>query len=115
MESGALAARSLLDGFDYPAAARTRFENRREAALFNRLHYERLPEPLIRPLLRRRAASTALHRHIHSHGKPQRVKIIIAPAALPRFTRTRLAHRDRRLRLVCLRTSQDPELTQTQS
>lgn len=95
MESGALAAQSLLEGFDYPTAARTRFESQREAALFNRLLYERLPDPLVGPLLRRGAASSDLRRRIHRHWKPRRVKTIITQAALPRFARTRLAHRDR--------------------
>ncbi|MCH8899145.1 MAG: NAD(P)/FAD-dependent oxidoreductase [Acidobacteria bacterium] len=95
MESGALAARSLLEGFDYATAARNRFESHREATLFNRLLYERLPAPLITPVVRRGAASTDLRRRLRSHWTPSRVKSIVARAALPRLARARLHHRDR--------------------
>lgn len=95
MESGALAARSLLEGFDYATAAHDRFESHREATLFNRLLYERLPTPLIAPVVRRGAASTDLRRRLRKHWTPSRFKSIVARAALPRFARARLHHRDR--------------------
>ena len=53
VDSGALAARSLIEGFSYDEAAGDRFDRRRLAALFNRLLYERLPAFVVPSLLRR--------------------------------------------------------------
>lgn len=95
MESGALAARSLLEGFSYDEAAGDRFDGRREAALFNRLLYERLPAGVVPLLLRKGAASSDLRRRLRRHWAPNVLKSGVARVALPRFTRTRLNHRDR--------------------
>jgi len=95
MESGFLAARSLLEGFDYQAAGLDLFESRREAAFFNRLLYERLPAPVISLWLRHGAQSTDLRGHLGRHWAPNTLKSRIARAAMPRFSRTRLNHHDR--------------------
>ena len=95
MESGALAARSLLEGFEYAEAARARFDGPREAALFNRLLYERLPQSVVPRLLRSGAQSADLRRRLRRHWEPNTLKSWMARAALPRMSRTRLNHRDR--------------------
>lgn len=95
VESGALAARSLLEGFDFDAAGRQRFEPRRQAAFFNRLLYERLPVPVVASLLRRGAQSSHLRERLRVHWAPNRLKSAVARAAMPRFSRARLHHRDR--------------------
>jgi len=95
MESGALAARSLLEGFDYGDAARDRFDSRREAALFNRLLFERLPEGIVPTLLKKNAKSADLLALLRRHWRPNVLKSAIAKAALPRFSRTRLKRHDR--------------------
>lgn len=95
MESGALAARSLLEGFDYDEAARNRFDGRREAALFNRLLFERLPEGVVPSLLKRNAESSDLLVRLRRHWAPNPLKSVIARAALPQFGRTRLERHDR--------------------
>jgi flavin-dependent dehydrogenase len=95
MESGALAARSLLDGFDYATAAAPRFEPRRRTALANRLLYESLPEPAVDVLIRWAATSPGIRRRIRRHWTPNRAKSAIAQLARRRFARTRLHYRDR--------------------
>ncbi|GMQ86790.1 MAG: NAD(P)/FAD-dependent oxidoreductase [Acidimicrobiia bacterium] len=95
MESGALAARSLLEGFSYDEAAGHRFDRRREAALFNRLLYEHLPGVVVPSLLREGASSSYLRRTLRRHWAPNVLKSGVARAMLPRFNRTRLNHRDR--------------------
>lgn len=95
MESGALAARSVLEGFDYDEAARNRFDGRREAALFNRLLFERLPEGVVPSLLKRNAEASDLLVRLRSHWTPNLLKSVIAKAALPQFGRTRLKRHDR--------------------
>jgi len=95
MESGALAARSLLEGFGYGEVAQDRFRGVREAALFNRLLFERLPAGVVSLLLRKGTSSSDLRRRLHRHWAPNALKSRLARAALPRFTRTRLGYRDR--------------------
>jgi flavin-dependent dehydrogenase len=95
MESGQLAARSLVDGFDYASRARSTFEPMRKAAFANRFVYERLPARVVSVLLRRAASSPNLLHHLQRHWKPTRAKSAVARFALPVFTRTRLRHRDR--------------------
>jgi len=95
MESGALAARSILEDFEYDEAARQQFERVRAAAFANRLFYERLPGGVVAPLVRRGAASSDLRERLGRHWKPTLLKSGLARAALPRFSRTRLDHRDR--------------------
>jgi len=95
MESGALAARSLLEGFSYDEVAGNRFRAGRETALFNRLLFERLPGGSVPLLLRRGAASPDLRARIRRHWAPNILKSGLARAAMPWFTRTRLNHRDR--------------------
>jgi flavin-dependent dehydrogenase len=95
MESGHLAARSILEGFDYATAAGAAFDARREAAFFNRLFFERLPRRAVPPLLRRGAQSEDLVKRIHDHWQPNRLKSFLAHRALPRFERKRLHHRDK--------------------
>ncbi|GMQ98134.1 MAG: NAD(P)/FAD-dependent oxidoreductase [Acidimicrobiia bacterium] len=95
MESGSLAARSLLEGFDYAEAARKRFDNRRETALFNRLLFERLPDAVVPRLLRRGAESADLLARLRRHWAPNVAKSAVAKAVLPRFRRVRLERRDR--------------------
>ncbi|GMQ93821.1 MAG: NAD(P)/FAD-dependent oxidoreductase [Acidimicrobiia bacterium] len=95
MESGALAALSLLEGFDYDEAAGNRFDSRREAALFNRLLFERLPAMIVPTLLKKNVESTDLLGRLGRHWQPNILKSAIAKAALPHFSRTRLKRRDR--------------------
>ena len=95
MESGILAARSLLEDFDYQSAAHDKFEKKREAAFFNRMLYERLPAPVVSTMLRRGAGSSDLRGRLGHHWAPNTLKSVIAKAAMPRFSRTRLDHRDR--------------------
>lgn len=100
MESGALAARSIVAGFSYDKAAHDRFDGSREAALFNRLLYERLPAAVVPALLRKGAASSDLRRLLRRHWAPNIFKSALARAALPRLSRNRLQHRDRACHLV---------------
>ena len=95
MESGFLAARSLIEGYDYREVAHEVFEPRRAAALANRLIYESLPTTLVPWLLRRTASSDDLRGRIHRHWRPTPVKSLIATAGWQRFARSRLRHRDR--------------------
>jgi len=95
MESGALAARSLVEGFSYGEAASKEFHKRRQAVLFNRLWYESLPAAVVPILLRRAAASPDLRRRLRRHWAPNVLKSGIARVALPGFSRSRLKHRDR--------------------
>ncbi|MFQ5516277.1 MAG: NAD(P)/FAD-dependent oxidoreductase [Acidimicrobiia bacterium] len=95
LESGALTARSLLEGFDYSAVAQRHFESRRAVAFSNRLVYERLPAPIIAPVLRRGASSTDLRQRVRRHLRATRLKILVSRVAFGHFARTRLQHRDR--------------------
>lgn len=95
MESGALAARSHLEGFDYDDVARRRFDPIREAAFTNRFVYERLPRAAIPWLFRRAAATGDMRRRLGRHWKPTGFKSTTARLTWPRFARTRLNHRDR--------------------
>jgi len=95
MESGALAARSFIEGFDYDKAARNQFNGRREAELFNRLLYERLPDAVVPRLLRRGAESVDLRARLRRHWAPNVLKSAIARVALPRFRSERLGRHDR--------------------
>lgn len=95
MESGRLAARSLIDGFDYATTAEALFEKRREAAFANRLLYECLPAPLVALLLRRGASALDLRDRIRRHCAPSTPKSLVARVAIRGFTLTRLRHRDR--------------------
>ncbi len=95
MESGSLAARSLIDDFDYAHEAERSFRRRREVALFNRLMFERLPEAFVPYLLHRHASSPDLMRQLSRHWAPNIVKSTIAAASLSRFSRRRLDHPDR--------------------
>lgn len=95
MESGALAARSHLEGFDYARAARRQFGPIRDAAFCNRLVYERLPPVAIPWLFRRAASSADIRGRLGRHWAPNPIKSAIARLALPWFARSRLNHRDR--------------------
>ncbi len=95
MESGQLAAQSLLAGFDYSPAAQARFEPIRKAAFANRFIYERIPAMAVPLLLRRAASSSDLVRHLRRHWTPTRLKSALTRVVLPSFSRTRLQHRDR--------------------
>ncbi len=95
MESGALAARSLLEGFDYKEAASGQFDRRREVALFNRLLYESLPAAAVPWLLKQGAGSSDLRSRLRRHWAPNTLKSGLARAVLPRFRRTRLKRQDR--------------------
>lgn len=95
MESGSLAARSLIDGFDYAGEATRMFRRRREIALFNRLMFERLPAAVVPYLLRRHASAPDLMQGLRRHWAPNIAKSAIAAASLSRFSRTRLDHPDR--------------------
>ncbi len=95
MESGILAARSLLEGFDYKSAAHDKFDDQRQAAFFNRMLYERLPARVVSTLLRRGAQSSDLRGRLRRHCAPNTLKSAIAGAAMPSFTRARLDHHDR--------------------
>ncbi len=95
MKSGFLAARSLIEGFDYQAAGHDMFESRREAAFFNRMLYERLPAPVISSWLRHGAQSRNPRERLRRHWVPNALKSRIARAAMPSFTRARLDHHDR--------------------
>ena len=94
IESGALAAQSLLDGLHYRALASAAFERRIRTQFANRMLFEALPEAAVRALLRRGAASNDLRRRLHRHWKPTRTKSLLARATRRRFSKTRLAHRD---------------------
>jgi flavin-dependent dehydrogenase len=95
MESGFLAARSLIEGFDYQAAGCDMFESRREAAFFNRLLYERLPASVVSSQLRRGAESSDPRGRLRRRWASNTLKSAIARAAMPRFSRTRFHDRDR--------------------
>lgn len=95
MESGALAAQSLLNGFDYRATAQRRFEPMRKAGFANRFVYERLPRRVVPLLLRRVAPSPGLLHRLRRHWAPSLLKSALSRLVLPVFTRTRLRHRDR--------------------
>ncbi len=95
MESGSLAARSLIEGFDYASAAKAHFDKQRETAMANRLLYERLPAPIVARLLRRGASSPSLRYRIQRHRAPSAPKRIVARATMKGVTATRLRHRDR--------------------
>jgi len=94
MESGHLAARSLVDGTDYGTLAAARFDRRIETELANRLMFEALPEAVIPALLRRGAASADLRDRLYRHWRPTVPKSAFARAARRRFVATRLHHRD---------------------
>ncbi len=95
MESGSLAARSLIDGFDYAQEAARAFSRRRGVALFNRMMFERLPGAAVPYLLRWQASSPDLVRGLRRHWAPNIAKSAFAAASLSRFSRTRLGHTDR--------------------
>jgi len=104
MESGALAARSIIEGFDYAAAASARFDGRHRVAFVNRMLYEHLPAPLV-PFLLRTAASTRrdLRRRLLRHWRPGPLKSMLGGVARGWFAGSRLHHRDR----ACHRTDCD--------
>ncbi len=95
MESGALAARSLVEGFDFRRAAEARFGPLRRTAFFNRILYECLPRALVPGLLARAASSPDLRPRLVAHWRPHPVKGAVARVALPWFARRRISHRDR--------------------
>ena len=80
MESGFLAARSLIEGFDYQAAGYDMFESRREAAFFNRLLFERLPAPVVSSLIRRGAESSDPRGRLGRHWAPKHSQIRHCPS-----------------------------------
>jgi flavin-dependent dehydrogenase len=90
MESGSLAARSHLEGFDYAEAARRRFDPVRDATFFNRLLYECLPEAAIPRLFRRASRTRDMPRRLGRHWAPSRVKTKVADVYWPRFATARL-------------------------
>lgn len=93
MESGFLAARSHVEGFDYADAARTRFDPCREAAFFNRFLYERLPKAAIPWLFRRATGSGDVRDRLRRHWRPSRLKSAAARLVRPRFADSRAPHR----------------------
>lgn len=94
MESGALAARSLVEGFDYADAAARRFEPARRTGFVNRFVFELLPAAAYRPMLRAAARGPDLVTRIERHWQPSRLKSALAPLAV-RAMRPRLHYRDR--------------------
>lgn len=94
MESGALAARSLVDGFDYAQAAARRFEAPRRTAFVNRVVFELLPAAAYGPMLGAAARAPDLVARIQHHWQPSRLKSALAPVAMPAI-KARLHYRDR--------------------
>jgi len=95
MESGHLAAHSLLEGTDYQKLAAAKFDRRIDTEFANRLVFEALPEAAVPALLRRGAGSADLRNRLYRHWRPTPVKSVIARATRRRFAKTRLRHRDR--------------------
>ncbi len=95
MESGMVAARSLVDGFDYARAAERRFGPLRRTAFFNRMLFEALPAGVVPGLLARAASSPDLRARLIRHWRPHPLKSAVARAALPWFAGRRITHRDR--------------------
>jgi hypothetical protein len=95
MESGSLAARFHIEGFDYAEAARRRFDPVREASFFNRVLYEHLPKAAIPWLLRRASRTQDMRLRLSRHWAPSGVKTRAADVSWPRFATARLNHRDR--------------------
>lgn len=95
MESGALAARCLIEGLDYEQEARRRYDPLRDATFANRVLYERLPSAAVPWLFRRAARSRDIRSRLGRHWSPRRWKSRLADYTWPRFARNRLQHRDR--------------------
>jgi len=89
MESGWLAARSILEGFDYAEEAAKRFEPRRRSGFANRLFIEHVPRVIVPALVRRVASSGKLRERLRRHWEPNSVKSLIAYAARSRLRRFR--------------------------
>ncbi|GBD85915.1 hypothetical protein BMS3Abin02_02336 [bacterium BMS3Abin02] len=89
MESGWLAARSILEGFDYAAEASRRFELRRRSGFANRLFIEHVPRVIVPALVRRVASSSMLRERLRRHWAPNRAKSVIAYAGRSRLRRFR--------------------------
>ncbi|NOY55257.1 MAG: NAD(P)-binding protein [Actinobacteria bacterium] len=87
MESGWLAARSLLEGFDYAVEASRRFELQRRSGFANRLFFEHIPQAIIPVLVRQVASSSMLRERLRRHWKPNWVKSTIAYAGRSRLRR----------------------------
>lgn len=81
MESGWLAARSLLDGFDYATEAFECFEPWRSAGFANRLIFERIPQPFVPLLIRWRASSSVLRKRLRRHWEPSSRKSAVFRAS----------------------------------
>lgn len=78
MESGALAARCLLEGRDYVVEARRVFEARRGAAFYNRLLFEVTPQPLIGRVLRHIGKASDAQETFRQHCAPDLGKALVS-------------------------------------
>jgi len=94
MESGHLAARSIIDDFDYGVAAENAFATRLRTAFANRLMFEALPEALLPFILRRGAASSDLHHRLLRHCAPSPGKSLLSLVARRWFSHDRLGYHD---------------------
>ena len=79
MSSGALSARSLLDGTDYARNARRRFDPIRRAGLVNRSLFEALPQRVVDSLLLYEAPRLDVRSRLARHWAPNPVKSATAP------------------------------------
>lgn len=96
VESGVLAARCLLDGSDYAAVGRDRFEPRLCAALANRIATAHLPAWLLSAMRHRVASSRPVGRCLRRHWQPTPVRRVVAR----RFAATRSGNDDQGCRLA---------------
>ena len=81
LRSGVLAARSILNGTDYPAQAHEEFDAVRAAGVANRAMFETLPTWLHDLALRSEAAGPDLRARLRRHWAPNPAKAIVAMAA----------------------------------
>ncbi len=94
VESGSLVARSLVEGFNYKAAAEKIFDARMRTAFANRLMFEALPEAVIPMVLRRGAASAHLHARLRRHCAPWAAKSALSLVARRLLSPRRLGYHD---------------------
>lgn len=81
LRSGVLAARSVMDGTDYPDQAREEFDSIRAAGVANRAMFETLPTWLHDLALRYEAAGPDLRARLRRHWAPNPAKTLFAGAA----------------------------------
>ncbi|MCZ7665344.1 MAG: NAD(P)/FAD-dependent oxidoreductase [Thermoleophilia bacterium] len=80
IESGALAARCLLESRDYAAEARRAFDAYRSAAFFNRLLFEVAPRSLIGQTIRHVGGASDARERFRRHCAPASGKVQLARA-----------------------------------